>query len=66
MLSHSHKENNNKTDTKKNADEIDENIEQIFHIVSESFQLIHKDNLKMKKKKEILVEWREVARRLGM
>lgn len=40
------------------------NLERIFQIVSESFQLIQKDNYKLKKKKEILVEWKEVARRL--
>jgi len=40
------------------------NLERIFQIVSESFQLIQKDNYKLRKKKEILVEWKEVARRL--
>ena len=54
-----------KNDEKKNSDEIDENIEKIYQIVSESFELINKDHIKLKRKKEILIEWKEIARRLG-
>lgn len=52
--------------TSPTTDETDDNLEKIFEIVSESFQLIQKDNLKLKKKKEILIEWKEVARRLDI
>lgn len=58
-------EEKSKNDNKKNSDEIDENIEKIYQIVSESFELINKDNMKIKKNKEILIEWKEVARRFG-
>ena len=51
---------------KKDKNETDGNLEKIFEIVSESFQLIQKDNYKLKKKKEILIEWKEVARRLDV